>query len=42
MPPELQRIQIVLASNMTETVTDHMRAVVEALWPDLVDRLPPR
>jgi hypothetical protein len=42
MPVELQRIyQIVLAPTVTETVTDHMRAAVQTLWPYLVHKLPP-
>jgi hypothetical protein len=42
MPAELQRIhQIVLAPTVTEMVTNHMRAVVQALLPDLVHKLPP-
>jgi hypothetical protein len=29
------------ANYRDETVADHMRAVVETLWPDLVHKLPP-
>jgi hypothetical protein len=42
MPAELQRIhQAVLDAPMLESVTDEMRTVVETLWPELVNKLPP-
>ena len=41
MPAQLERIHQIVLAHMTETVTDHMRAVVETLWPDLLRKLPP-
>jgi hypothetical protein len=41
MPAQLERIHQIVLAPMTETVTDHMRAVVETLWPDLLHKLPP-
>jgi hypothetical protein len=42
MPAELQSIhQAVLVAPVLGRVADEMRAVVEALWPDLAHKLPP-
>jgi hypothetical protein len=43
MPAELQSIhQAVLGAPVLGSVADEMRSVVETLWPDLVDKLPPK
>jgi hypothetical protein len=42
-PVELQRIhRFVLDTAVIEDISDEMRAVVENLWPELLDKLPPR
>jgi hypothetical protein len=41
MPAELQRIhRIILDAVEVEIISDEMRAVVEAVWPELVHKLP--
>ena len=43
MPAELQRIHsIVLDAVEVEIISDEMRAVVESVWPELAQKLPPR
>jgi hypothetical protein len=43
MPAELQTIhRYVVETPVLETVTDEIRAVVEAVWPDLMSKLPPK
>jgi hypothetical protein len=43
MPAELQAIhRYVVETPVLETVTDEIRAVVAAVWPELISKLPPR
>ena len=43
MPAELQTIhRYVVETPVLETVTDEIRAGVEAIWPELIAKLPPR
>jgi hypothetical protein len=43
MPAELQTIhRYVLETPVLENVTDEIRAVVEAIWPELMSKLPPK
>jgi hypothetical protein len=42
-PVELQRIhRFILDNPGIEVISDEIRAVVEGLWPELVDKLPPK
>ena len=42
LPAELQAIRrYVVETPVLETVTDEVRAVVEAVWPELLSKLPP-
>ena len=42
MPADLQRIHSsVLNGTMTGMISEETRAVVESLWPELLDKLPP-
>ena len=43
MPAELQAIhRYVLETPILENVTEEIRAVIEAVWPELLSKLPPR
>ena len=43
MPAELQAIhRYVVETPVLETVTDEISAAVEAIWPELIAKLPPR
>ena len=43
MPAELQTIhRYVVETPVLENVTEEIRAVVEAAWPELISKLPPR
>jgi hypothetical protein len=43
MPAELQAIhRYVLETPVLENVTEEFRAVVEAVWPQLISKLPPK
>ena len=43
MPAELQTIhRYVLETPVLETVTEEIRAVIEAVWPELISKLPPK
>jgi hypothetical protein len=43
MPAELQAIhRHVVETPVLENVTEEIRAVVEAVWPELISKLPPR
>ena len=40
-PVELQRLRrFILDTAVIEAISDEMRAVVEAVWPELVHKLP--
>jgi len=40
-PVELQRLhRFILDTAVIEVISDEMRAVVEAVWPELVHKLP--
>ena len=42
-PVELQRLRrFILDTAVIEAISDEMRAVVEAVWPELVHKLPLR
>ena len=43
MPAELQAIhRYVVETPVLETVTDEISAAVEAIWPELIAKLPPK
>jgi hypothetical protein len=43
LPADVQRLhQFMLDSETVRSISDEMRAAVEALWPDLVYKLPPK
>jgi hypothetical protein len=43
MPTELQLIhRYVVETPVLEAVTDEIRAVVVAVWPELISKLPPK
>ena len=43
MPAELQAIhRYVVETPVLENVTEEIRAVIEAVWPELLFKLPPR
>ena len=43
MPAELQAIhRYVVETPVVENVTEEIRAIVEAVWPELISKLPPR
>ena len=43
LPADVQRLhQIMLDSETVKSISDEMRLAVEALWPELVHKLPPR
>ena len=43
MPAELQAIhRYVVETPVLKAVTDELRAVVEAVWPELISKLPPK
>jgi hypothetical protein len=43
MPADLQRLhQFLLDSKTVRAISDEMRLAVEALWPELVYKLPPK
>jgi hypothetical protein len=43
MPVELQRLhRYVLDTDVIEVISDEMREVVEAEWPELGHKLPPK
>jgi hypothetical protein len=43
MPAELQAIhRYVVETPVLENVTEEIRAVVEAVWPELISKLPPK
>jgi hypothetical protein len=43
MPAELQMIhRYVVETPVLKAVTEELRAVVEAIWPELISKLPPK
>jgi hypothetical protein len=43
MPAELQAIhRYVVETPVLENVTEEIRAVIEAVWPELISKLPPK
>jgi hypothetical protein len=43
MPADLQRLhQFLLDSKTVRAISDEMRLAVEALWPELAYKLPPK
>ena len=43
LPADLQRLhRFILDTDVIEVISDEMREVVEAVWPELVDKLPPK
>jgi hypothetical protein len=43
IPADLQRLhQFLLDSKTVKAISDEMRLAVEALWPELVYKLPPK
>lgn len=43
MPPDLQAIhRYVVETPVLENVTEEIRAVIEAVWPELLSKPPPR
>ena len=42
-PADLQRVHcFILDTAVIEVISDEMRTVVETIWPELVDKLPPK
>ena len=43
LPADLQRLhRFILDTDVIEVISDEMREVVETVWPELVDKLPPK
>jgi hypothetical protein len=43
MPSDLQRLhRFMLETDVVGVISDEMRAVVEAVWPELIYKLPPK
>jgi hypothetical protein len=42
-PVGLQRLhRFILDTSVIEVISDEMRTVVETVWPELIDKLPPK
>ena len=43
MPSDLQRLhRFMLEADVVDVISDEMRAVVKAVWPELIYKLPPK